>query len=260
MSNHETDPPERLRAAGATHLERRLLDAASNEQPGRDLSERMARAIGVTLTLAPGSAASGRASTGTQAVKAAEASRTIVPWLSGALVVAGVIVGALVTTRPDAKVAVPSAVAAVALSASGASSTPATAVPAPLVGTQPTDPAPDASDGSDEPPAKAAGSTFTRGHRGPAPGELANQIALVDAARSALASGDGQRALAIVGEYQSEYPTGTFRPEVSAVKIEALVKVGRMTEARTLAERFVVAYGRSPLAARVAHLAHIAEP
>ena len=44
------------------------------------------------------------------------------------------------------------------------------------------------------------------------------------------------------------------------MKIEALVKMGRMTEARTLAERFVVAYGPSPLADRVAHLAHIAEP
>ncbi|HKO50646.1 MAG TPA: hypothetical protein VJV79_23160 [Polyangiaceae bacterium] len=259
MSDHETDPPERLRAAGATHLERRLLEAASDEQPTRDLSERMARGIGVSLTLAPASGASGRASTGTQAVKAADASRSLVPWLSGALVVTGVVAGALVATLPDAKPALPSAVMAPTLSAPAASSVLASAVPAPLVGTQPTDPAP-ASDGSEGPPAKAASSTFTRGHRGPAAGELANQIALVDAARSALAGGDGQRALAIVREYQSEYPTGTFRPEVSAVKIEALVKLGRTTEARTLAEKFVVAYGRSPLAARVARLAQITEP
>ena len=61
-------------------------------------------------------------------------------------------------------------------------------------------------------------------------------------------------------DYQTQYPSGTFRPEVAAVKIEALVKLGRMTEARTLAERFVVAYGSGPLAERVARLAHLAEP
>jgi hypothetical protein len=82
----------------------------------------------------------------------------------------------------------------------------------------------------------------------------------VDAARSALASGSALRALSIVRDYQSQYPSGTFRPEVSAVKVEALVNLGRMTEARTLAERFVVAYGPGPLADRVARLAHIAEP
>ena len=99
-----------------------------------------------------------------------------------------------------------------------------------------------------------------RGGRGAAAGELADQIALVDAARTALAAGSAQRALSIVREYQHDYPTGTFRPEVSAVKIEALVKMGRTAEARTLAERFVVAYGPGPLADRVARLAHIAEP
>ena len=99
-----------------------------------------------------------------------------------------------------------------------------------------------------------------RGARGGAAGELANQIAIVDAARTALAAGSAQRALSIVREYQHDYPTGTFRPEVSAVKIEALVKMGRTAEARTLAERFVVAYGPGPLADRVARLAHIAQP
>jgi outer membrane protein assembly factor BamD (BamD/ComL family) len=84
---------------------------------------------------------------------------------------------------------------------------------------------------------------------------LAAQIALVDAARAALAAGGGERALAIVRQYQGQYPSGAFRPEVTAVKIEALMKVGRKDEARVLAEKFVAANGPSPLTDRVSRLA-----
>jgi len=254
MSKHESAPPERLRVAGATKFERRLLDAAGRERPSPDLSERMARAIGVSIA-APGSAPTETATTNTQVVEAAKASSSLLPWISGALVAVGLAVGAFVATRPDAKPAVQLSVTSAALSESAAAPLPTTSVLAPLV-PQATESLPGV---SDEPPLKPA-LPSTRGRRGTTAGELANQIALVDAARSALTGGDAQRALAIVKEYQSAYPTGTFRPEVSAVKIEALVKLGRMTEARTLAERFVVAYGQGPLAARVARLAHIAQP
>jgi len=60
--------------------------------------------------------------------------------------------------------------------------------------------------------------------------------------------------------YQAEYPNGTFKPEVAAIKIEALVKLGRKTEARVLAERFSTTYGPGPLADRVARLASVPEP
>jgi outer membrane protein assembly factor BamD (BamD/ComL family) len=90
--------------------------------------------------------------------------------------------------------------------------------------------------------------------------ELASQIALVDAARAALASGGAARALASVRDYQAEYPNGTFRPEVAAIKIEALVKLNRTAEARALAERFASNYGPGPLADRVARLVGTAQP
>ena len=246
MSKQETDLPERLRAAGATQLERRLLEAAGCEEPSRDLSERMARAIGVSL-VAPGSAATGSAKTGTAASKATSASSSLVPWVSGAVVAVGVIVGGYVAMNPGVKSSAPPAVTAPALS-------PPVELVKPLAAPQPAD-APQNT--GEESPAKSAPSP--RGRRGTAAGELSNQIALVDAARNALASGEAQRALSIVRDYQSEYPTGTFRPEVAAVKIEALVKLGRTAEARTLAERFVGAYGAGPLAERVARLAHVAE-
>jgi len=86
MSKQEPRLPERLSAVGATDLERRLLDAASSEQPPRELSERMARAIGVALppiTSAPSGGADGA---GAAAPKGAAASSSLWPWLGGALV------------------------------------------------------------------------------------------------------------------------------------------------------------------------------
>jgi len=99
-----------------------------------------------------------------------------------------------------------------------------------------------------------------RGRAATTANELSKQVALVDAARTALASGDAGRALSSVREYQATYPSGTFRPEVAAIKIEALLKLGRKAEARASAERFSASYGSGPLAERVARLAGIRQP
>jgi outer membrane protein assembly factor BamD (BamD/ComL family) len=90
--------------------------------------------------------------------------------------------------------------------------------------------------------------------------DLTSQIALVDAARAALAGGDSARALASVRDYQSGYPNGSFKPEVAAIKIEALLKLGRKAEARALAERFSVNYGPGPLTDRVTRLLGAGQP
>jgi hypothetical protein len=250
MSKDETDFPERLRAAGATNLERRLIDAAGGERPSRELSERMARSIGVTFAVTE---IAGSVKTGTSVGTATKASSSLVSWLSGAVVATGIAIGVYVATRPAAKpVTLPPA--APALSASAAVAVPASKGPA--ISDTPATDAPRVSDEDSLPKAAVAG----RGRRGTVAGELANQIAIVDAARSALAAGNAQRALSLARQYQSEYANGAFGPEVAAVKIEALVKLGRMAEARTLAERFVVAFGPGPLAERVARLALIGKP
>jgi hypothetical protein len=178
-------------------------------------------------------------------------------WLSGALVAVGVVVSALIVSRPSAKSSSPVTIAPPPLSAPATPPALTPIAPTPSTTAQSAKTVPDAT--AEQPPRTAAPQA-TRGRGGTAGAELANQIALVDAARSELARGSAQRALAIVRDYQSEYPKGTFRPEVAAVKIEALIKLGRTTEARSLAERFVVAYGPGPLADRVARLAHLAEP
>jgi len=250
MSKQQTDLPERLRTMGATSLEQRLLEAAGRERPSRELSERMAQAIGVSFSVPGGT--SGGANTGTATGTAAKASSTLVPWLSAAVVAACFAAGAYVVTRAAVKPAAPLSTALPAQSAASAPSALVSPAPAstPAEARSPS--------AAEELPARSA--VPQRGRRGTAGAELAPQIALVDAARSALSAGNAARALSIVRDYQSQYPSGTFRPEVAAVKIEALVKLGRTAEARTLAERFVVAYGPSPLAERVARLAQLAEP
>ena len=67
-----------------------------------------------------------------------------------------------------------------------------------------------------------------------------------------MSAGDARRALELLRGYRDKYPSGSFRPEATAIRIEALAKLGRQAEARALAERFVAEHRGSLLAARVA--------
>ena len=250
MSKTDTELPERLRDGGATDLERRLLHAASREQPSRALSERMAGAIGVAMPVA-GSALGEAAKPGTHAASKTAASGSLGPWVSGALV-AAVVAGAFVVAGPAKTPSASSRPAA------APSSTPeAVLLPTPVS-------APLAADLSrkapDETAPSVAASPETQRGGGPVSSDIAEQIAMIDAARVALAGGSAERALTAVRQYQARYPKGTFRPEAAAIKIEALLKLGQTDEARALAERFLVAHGPSPLADRVARLAGLNRP
>jgi hypothetical protein len=246
MSKTDTELPERLRDAGATDLERRLLRAASREEPSRALAERMAGAIGIAMPIT-GSALGEAAKPGTRAASETAATPgSLAPWISGAFV-AAVVAGAIVVTLSAGTPPLPSrAVAAPSLTPVAASLP--TPVSAPLaVDLPPKTP--------DETAPSVAASPETERGSGPVSSDIAEQIALIDAARVALAGGSAERALTGVRQYQTRYPKGTFRPEAAAIKIEALVNLGRADEARALAERFLAAHGPSPLADRVARLA-----
>jgi outer membrane protein assembly factor BamD (BamD/ComL family) len=83
---------------------------------------------------------------------------------------------------------------------------------------------------------------------------------LLDSAREAVSAGGGRRALEILRRYQDRYPTGSFRPEATAIKIEALLKLGRETEAHAMAEQFVAEHRGSLLSRRVAEIAGLPQP
>jgi outer membrane protein assembly factor BamD (BamD/ComL family) len=85
--------------------------------------------------------------------------------------------------------------------------------------------------------------------------DLGDQIALIDAARSAVAAGSTERALVLLRRYDSSYPRGAFQPEALALRVEALAAAGRTAEAQALARDFLARYPQSPVADRVAHVA-----
>ena len=110
------------------------------------------------------------------------------------------------------------------------------------------------------PPAPAAASRRSRTTTPTATAAVTEQTAFVDAARAAVAERSDRRALEILRRYQEKYPAGLFRPEATALKVEALVHLGRDDEARALAERFVAEHRGTLLGARVAEIAGLAKP
>ncbi len=238
MSERDDRLPERLSAQGGTSLERRLLGAAARERPTRAASERMARAIGVAPPVITGAeSASGGADT--VAPPTAAASAGALPWIAGALITVTV-GGAVLALRPGPE--------------------PAATLrkPAPAI-TQPSLPEASRMVTAPAPPATAADATPTdptppRARPSASASALAEQIALLDAARGAMAAGASERALETLQRYLAKYPAGSFRPEATALKIETLVRMGRTKEARSLADRFVADHKGTPLARRVSEL------
>ncbi|HET9959935.1 MAG TPA: tetratricopeptide repeat protein [Polyangiaceae bacterium] len=245
----ESGLPDRLRSSGGTELERRLLNAASREQPSRELSERMARAIGIALPpvapVEPPGAARPEALTPNAGglTKILAAARPLLPWLSATAVV---IAGAIVATRPKAPIATLPPTAAPAISSPSAALT-ASTVPA-FASAIPQSRATEASPVTSSPPAQV------RSVPASSVADIQDQIALMDRARAALSAGASGRALELLRQYQTQYPRGSFRPEASVLRIEALARLGRMSEARSLAERFAAESPNSPLSERVSRL------
>lgn len=86
---------------------------------------------------------------------------------------------------------------------------------------------------------------------------LAEVAALADA-RRALASGDAAESLRLLDVHDRRFDPPALSAEATILRIEALVAVGRIDEARGLATRFVTAHPDSPYAQRVASLVRAA--
>lgn len=68
--------------------------------------------------------------------------------------------------------------------------------------------------------------------------DLANERALLEAARTALGRSEAASALASLERHRARYPAGQLREEREALSVQALVSLGRTDEARARAERF----------------------
>ncbi|HEY8944533.1 MAG TPA: outer membrane protein assembly factor BamD [Polyangiaceae bacterium] len=84
---------------------------------------------------------------------------------------------------------------------------------------------------------------------------FSEELKFVDQARTELARGNAHAALARAQQYRSRFPRGQFQPEMMALAVEALSATGDGERARALAGRFINAYPKHPLRARVSKAA-----
>jgi RNA polymerase sigma-70 factor (ECF subfamily) len=80
---------------------------------------------------------------------------------------------------------------------------------------------------------------------------LSEHAELLRDARTALASGDAAKALALIDAHP-EVGRGALGPEWGAARILVLCRLGRVAESKQLARRFLKSHPSSPLAAQVA--------
>jgi hypothetical protein len=229
--------PAQLRIVGATDLERRLLDGAARELPSVELTDRMKKALGISAAIGTAAVAARLAdaaasgATASAPVVAAGASSATWSWISAGVVALAMTGAAAVGVHWS----------------TGHKPAEVIAVPAPAL---PVAPAPEAA-----PVARPVARVRHHAPAGTAPSDLRGEIALIDAARNAVTHASCARALALLDRYEASYPTGTFRPEATVLRVEALSGLGRAAEARVLARRFMAVHPDSPLAARVSRQA-----
>lgn len=85
-------------------------------------------------------------------------------------------------------------------------------------------------------------------------GSLAEEVAMLEAARGTLARGDASGAIGSLDGYAKRFPNGVLGREATVLRIEALQKRGDAAAARDLGHRFLAAHPRDAYAARVRSL------
>jgi hypothetical protein len=225
--------PERLKASQATKLERRLLSAAGDERPSPELTNRMRRAVGLSTA--------GAGATALAATKSAG-----LAWISAGIVAAAIVGGAVGVWTSSRRVAVDRSATPPAAPVQCAVSSPGTTVATSPEPASPS-PAPLAAHRMGQGRARLAIAAPPESSRG----DLRDEIALIDEARTALRERSPRRALVLLHRYAAAYPDGTFGPEAEALEVEALDDNGQHRLAQSLARDFVNKHPTHPLAERV---------
>ncbi|WP_186001868.1 hypothetical protein [Corallococcus sp. Z5C101001] len=131
-------------------------------------------------------------------------------------------------------------------------SAPPAPVAPPTAGVPPTGPAPRPTSAAPKRPPAPAPSV--------APAAEDEELLLLDSAHQALRRGDSERALASAQAHASRFPAGTLAQEREVIAIEALVRLGRVPEARERAEAFGARYPTSSHLVRLQGLLHPSGP
>ncbi len=78
----------------------------------------------------------------------------------------------------------------------------------------------------------------------------------IDHARHTLAAGDANGALLEIEAFDHKFPDALLAEEIAFLRVQALDRAGRATEARARATKFLTQYPSSPYAPRAEQLAH----
>lgn len=242
------DPP---RFSGSSELDqvRRAIAASRRDVPDdarmETLSARIAAQIG-QLPPGPGhsggSGGSGGAGGGGAASGGAGAGAATAMKVVGAAVIAtGVAAGSLYAARQhvEGPRAAPSTTASAGSDAGAAIAAPrddAAAAPsipsAPVVSVESL-------------PVAASGKSGTRAAPSATTGDVQAETDLLDRAQGALAA-DPSRALGLCDEHRQRFPRGTFAQEREVIAIDALLRLGRRSDAEARAAQFARSYPTSP--------------
>jgi TolA-binding protein len=79
---------------------------------------------------------------------------------------------------------------------------------------------------------------------------LAQEVAALDRARSALSGGVPRAALDALDDYAARFPDGALAPEATVLRIEALARAGDRARAAALARGFLARHPGGPLSER----------
>lgn len=259
--------PRRLLEDGGTPLEMALLRSAKDDGPPPGAMDRAMVAVGLTGVIGAGAGASAPAS-GVYAKPAGSVMKSLFELLTWAFL--GAAAGALFMGDPGAN------------SSSSAISTemrPSTVVEQGSAPAPAGDPRGEPEQGAAEdvspaplPGDEGGSAKALRGTQQGAPSAprsrkveaprptLAEEVALLDAARKALSAGNASGALDALQGHEQRFSSGALTAEAAVLKIEALAARGDHAGAAAQARAFLSAHPNTPHAAHVRDILHEQEP
>jgi hypothetical protein len=253
-----SEPRRLLLDGGASERERDILRAWEGVGPSPGARARtlaslgLAGGVGAAVTSTLGAkAAVGTGVTGSIAPKAAGiGAASALKWLAIGAATLAVGAGTVGYVARTGDVRRP-----VIVSAPAATQSPVAAPASTLSAPAPSDPIPVDALPRATPPAPSAQSPAS-----PGGASLAEQIAAIDAARTALAAGDPSGAVRLASQYEARFPRGSFWQEAEVIRIDAMLRSGDRASAEAAARRFVAAHPTSPHAARLRALLERSTP
>jgi TolA-binding protein len=269
--------PRRWIEEGPPQAIERLLNAAAAERPPEESMSRALTVLGVGIGTASAASAAGATTAGGAAAastgKATSvfAASALVKWglVAGAVTAVGVTGRAVVIAKSE-QVSAPLVLAASAPKARALAPLSRTPVVLPVPAPEPAptvEVVPVPGPAEPMPAVPSEPHAVVPPHAAPAPApvaapavaapeapmdaeRLAEEVALVDQARGALARGDGAAAIAALDEYEARFTQRKFVPEALYLRMESLRKLGRTGAAQAVAQRLVAGYPKSPHPAR----------